>query len=166
MDRRGWEWLMATTRRQIDEFLDLKRIAIVGVSRQPKEFSHVLWQEFRQRRVDAIAVNPAVSELDGKPCYAKVQDIKPGVEGVLVITKPELAAQIVRDCVEAGVKRVWLYAGIGRGAATKEALELCEANGIDVIAGFCPYMFFKGTPFFHSFHAFGKRITGSYPKSA
>lgn len=157
---------MATTRRQIDEFLDLKRIAIVGVSRQPKEFSHALWQEFRQRRIDAVPVNPATSEMDGKPCFARVQEIQPGVEGVLVMTKPDQSAQVVRDCVEAGVKRVWLYAGVGKGAVTKEALEICAENGIDVIAGFCPYMFFKGTPFFHGIHAFGKKLTGSYPKPA
>ncbi len=157
---------MATTRRKIDEFLGLKRIAIVGVSRQPKEFSHVLWQEFRQRRYDAIPVNPAVNELDGKPCFAKVQDIQPAPEGVLIVTKPEIAAQIVRDCVEAGVKHVWLHAGMGRGSATKEALEVCNANGLDVVAGYCPYMFFEGTPIFHSFHAFAKKLTGSYPKPA
>ena len=57
---------MTATIRQIDGFLALKRIAVVGVSRNPKEISYTLWQELRQRRYDAIPVNPAATEIDGK----------------------------------------------------------------------------------------------------
>ena len=41
---------MVTTRQQIDEFWGLKRLAVVGVSRDPKHFSNTIWQELRQRR--------------------------------------------------------------------------------------------------------------------
>ncbi len=49
-----------TTLKQVEDFLALKRVAVVGVSRNPKDFTHTMWQEFRQRRYDAIPVNPAV----------------------------------------------------------------------------------------------------------
>ena len=49
---------MTTTLKQIDGFLALKRIAVVGVSRNPKEISYTLWQELRQRRYDAVAGQP------------------------------------------------------------------------------------------------------------
>ena len=52
---------------------------------------------------------------------------------------------------------------IAAGAVNKAAVDFCEANGIDVVEGFCPYMFFKGTPFFHSPHRWVKKLTGSYP---
>ena len=35
---------------------------------------------------------------------------------------------------------------------------------MDVVEGFCPYMFLPGTPVFHGLHAFGKKLTGSYPR--
>ena len=152
-----------TTKQQIDDFLQLKRIAIVGVSHNTKELSYTLWQELRQRRYEAIPVNPNYPALDGQACYKRVQDVKPGVEGVLIMTSAKATEQIVRDCAEAGVKHVWMYGGVTPGAVNKSAVEFCTANGIDVVEGFCPYMFLKGTPFFHTPHRWIKKLNRSYP---
>jgi predicted CoA-binding protein len=153
-----------TTKKQVDDFLALKRIAVVGVSRDPKAFGTALWQEFRQRRYDAIPVNKLATEIDGQPCYARVGDIKPGVDGVLIMTPSSQTDDIVRDCAEAGVKHVWMYGGMAPGAATKTAVAFCEDKGISVVAGLCPYMFLPGTPSFHAPHRVWKKLTGSYPK--
>ena len=154
-----------TTRGQIDAFLGLRRIAVVGVSRDPKEFSYTLWQELRQRRYEAVPVNPATDRIDDQACYARVQDIVPPVEGALLLTTPRVTEQVVRDCAQAGIGRVWMYGGAaGPGAASPDALEFCAENGIDAISGHCPYMFLPGTPFFHGLHAGWKKLTGSYPR--
>jgi len=154
---------MVTTRQQIDDFLALKRLAVVGVSRDPKAFSTQLWQELRQRRYEAVPVNPNADEIDGQRCYARVQDITPPVEGVLIMTTPAVTDQIVADCEEAGVRHVWIHRGLGGGSVSREAVEYCEAHGLDAVVGHCPYMFLPGTPFFHTVHAYGKKLTGSYP---
>ena len=86
-----------TTRRQVDDFLACRRLAVVGVSRDPKHFSYVLWQELRQRGYEAIPVNPYATDLDGQPCYPRVQAIDPPVDGVLVMTPSSATAQVVRD---------------------------------------------------------------------
>jgi predicted CoA-binding protein len=153
-----------TTKKQVDDFLALKRVAVVGVSRNPKELSYTLWQELRQRRYEAIPVNPAVKELDGQTCYAKVQEIQPPVEGVLIMTSAKATDEIVHDCAEAGVKHVWMYGGVTPGAKTKSAVAFCEDNGIEVVEGLCPYMFLPGTPAFHAPHRLFKKLTGSYPR--
>jgi len=157
-----------TTKQQVDDFLALRRLAVVGVSRDPKHFSYLLWQELRQRRYDAIPVNPNTAELDGQRCYARVQDIEPPVEGALVMTPSSATAQVVRDCVEAGVGHVWMHKGAGGGAGAVEpaAVALCEEHGIELVAGQCPYMFLAGTPFFHGVHGFFRKLTGGYPKDA
>ena len=157
---------LTTTRQQIDDFLALKRVAVVGVSRDPKHFSNAIWQELRQRRYEAVPVNPNATEIDGQRCYARVQDIQPPVEGALVMTPSAATAQVVRDCAEAGVTHVWMHkgAGGGTGAVDPEAVEFCVTHGIDVVAGQCPFMFLPGTPFFHGIHGFFKKVTGSYPK--
>ena len=155
---------MVTTRRQIDDFLALKRLAVVGVSRNPKELSTTIWQELRQRRYDVAPVNPKTEVIDGQRCYGSVRDIQPPVDGVLIMTSPNVTEAVVRDCSAAGVKHVWMHRGMGRGSVSQEAIRFCEANGIDVVEGFCPYMFLPGTPFFHGLHAFGKKLTGSYPR--
>jgi len=153
-----------TTIQQIEDFLALKRVAVVGVSRDPKQLSHVIWQEFRQRRYEAVPVNPTAAELDGERCYASVAEIDPPVEGALVITPAAVTRQVVDDCAAAGIQHVWLHKGMGAGSTTPEAVEAARSHGMDVVAGFCPLMFLPGTPSFHRIHAFGKKITGSYPK--
>jgi predicted CoA-binding protein len=157
---------MVTTRQQIDEFWGLRRLAVVGVSRDPKHFSNAIWQELRQRRYEAVPVNPNATEIDGQRCYARVQDIQPPVDGVVIMTPPRATEQVVHDCVDAGVTHVWMHrgAGGGPGAVSPAAVAYCDVNGVDVVAGQCPYIFLPGTPFFHGLHGFVKKVTGSYPK--
>ena len=156
---------MATTISQIDDFLALKRIAVVGVSRDPKEISYTLWQELRQRRYDAVPVNPATSEIDGRRSYASVRDIDPPVEGALIMTTAAVAEQVLDDCAAAGIHHVWLYGGLGGGATSAATVAAAERHGLDTVAGHCPYMFLPGTSVFHRMHGVGKRLTGSYPKA-
>ncbi len=156
---------MATTINQIEGFLALKRIAVVGVSRNPGEISNTLWQELRQRRYDAIPVNPAVTEIDGRRSYASVRDIDPPVDGALIMTTAAVAEQVLEECAAAGIHHVWLYGGLGGGATSQATVAAAERHGLDTVAGHCPYMFLPGTPVFHSLHGWGKKVTGSYPKA-
>ena len=156
-----------TSLTQIEDFLALKRIAVVGVSRNKKEFSHTLWQEFLQRRIQAVPVNPNTTELDGKPCFKSVADITPPVEGALIMVVGDATQAVLRDCVTAGIKKVWLYGGMAAKAASSPAnVKFCEENGLEAVVGYCPYMFLPGTGGPHGFHRFFKKLTGSYPKPA
>lgn len=157
---------MATTISQVNEFLALKRIAVVGVSRNPRETSYALWQELRQRRYDAVPVNPSTTELDGKPCYPAVGDIVPPVDGALIVTTAAVAEQVIEECAAAGIHHVWLYGGLGGGASSPAAIAAAQRHGLDVVAGLCPFMFLPGTPVFHRIHGMGKKLTGSYPKAS
>ena len=96
--------------------------------------------------------------------FAHLRDIQPPVDSVLLMTSPAVTDLVVRECVEAGVKRVWFYRGATPGALTTNALQMCEANGIRTVAGECPFMFLDGTPWIHRFHGLVKKITGSYPR--
>jgi predicted CoA-binding protein len=148
----------------IQDFLGHKRFAIVGVSRGPKDFSRTLWREFRDRGYDAVPVNPEAREIEGAPCFARIQEVTPPVEDALLMTPPAVTYAVVRDCAAAGVKRVWMYRAGGKGAVSPEAVRFCEDNGIAVIAGECPFMFLPGAGLIHRFHGFVKKIAGSYPK--
>ena len=155
---------MATrTRELIDAFLGQKRLAVVGVSRNLKDFSRMLFREFLKRGYDVIPVNPNATEVEGRKCFARVGDINPGVGGALLMTPPAESAPLVRDAIEAGVSRVWLYRAAGKGAIHQDAVALCREKGIDLIEGYCPFMFFPKTQFFHRVHGLILRLTGTYP---
>lgn len=153
--------MSATSRKQVEEFLAEKRLAVVGVSRRRRDFSRRLFEELRRRGYEAIPVNPNARELDGTLCYARLQQIQPPVKAALVMTAASASEQVVRDCAEAGVGRVWLYRAVGRGALSRAAVEFCEAHGIQVVAGLCPYMFFPGTSLIHRIHRKLWEISGA-----
>jgi len=150
---------------QIQSFLGLKRLAIAGVSRDPKDFSRLLFREFLRRGYDAVPVHPEAGEMEGRTCFARLQDVAPPVEAVLLMTSPTATEQVVRDCARAGVKQVWMYRAAGTGAVSRLAVAFCESRGIDVIAGECPMMFFQDAEFFHRLHGFIRKITGRYPRA-
>ena len=152
-----------STLENIREFLGLKRIAVVGVSRNPKDFTRAMFREFQQRGYDAVPVNPNLAEVDGQPCFASVSSLSRPVEGVLLMTKPSVTAEVVLDCARAGVRRVWMYRAGGAGAVDAAAVKFCEAEGMQVVAGECPFMFFPETGFVHRVHGFCRKVFGGYP---
>jgi predicted CoA-binding protein len=131
---------------RIQDFLSCRRIAIVGVSHNSRDFSRMLMRAFRERNFDVVPVNPNTPEIEGAPCYSRVQDIPRPVDAALLMTSAALNARIARDCVEAGVRRIWMY------ARSPDAEAYCDANGIPVISGECPMMFLPQVGWIHRVH--------------
>jgi len=153
-----------STLQRIDDFLGSKRLAMIGVSREPKDFTRGLLREFQRRGYDVVPVNPNAGEIEGVRSFRRVQDIRPAVDGALLMTTPAATDGVVRDCLEAGVKRVWMYRGAGPGAVSRKAVEFCEANGISVVPGYCPYMFWNDSGFVHRLHGFVLKLIDRYPR--
>ena len=152
-----------TSLNVIQDFLDQKRIAFVGISRDPKDFSSSLFGEFVKRGYDVVPVNPNATEIMGKRSFPHVQDIQPPVDAALLMTTPAISETVVTDCAQAGVRQIWLYRATGEGAVSAKALEICQQHGMKVIPGECPFMFFPKNGF-HAIHGFVRKIVGSYPK--
>jgi len=147
----------------IVEFMKSPRLAIVGVSRNPKHFSRGLFREFVAKGYDAVPVNPEATEIEGRPCFPRIADVVPPVEAALLMTPPALAKQTVSECAEANVKKIWVFKAAGDSARHEEALDFCRKRGLLMIEGYCPYMFLPKAGFVHRAHRFLMQITGSYP---
>jgi uncharacterized protein len=147
----------------INGFLGQKRLAVVGVSRDPKDFTRALFRELRSRGYDLAPVNPNTSEVDGIPCRSHVQDIQPPVDGALLLTNPAATSAVVRECAEAGIRRIWMFRGGGKGAVDPFAVDFCRRNGMEVVVGECPFMFLPRTGMVHKIHGFCKKLVGRYP---
>ncbi len=147
----------------IQDFLAQKRIAMIGVSRDQKDFSRMLFDEFVRRGYDMVAVNPSVPQIAGQRCFARLRDVDRPVEAVLVMTSPAVTDKVVRECAELGISRVWMYRAAGAGAVSQKAVEFCHENGILVVPGHCPYMFWRDSHVGHRLHGFVMKIVGRYP---
>jgi uncharacterized protein len=147
----------------IEDFLAQRRIAMVGISREGQHFSVMLFKELRRRGYDVVPVNPKMTELWGPRCFARVQEIQPPVDGALLMTSPSVTETVVRDCAEAGIRRVWMYRAVGQGAVSDKAVDFCRERGIAVVPGECPFMFLPKSGF-HRIHGFIRKITRRFPR--
>jgi predicted CoA-binding protein len=79
-----------------------------------------------------------------------VRSIPGGVDGVVIVTRPETTARIVHDCNHAGVRRVWMHQSLAKGSSVSpDGVEYCRQHDISLIAGGCPMMYGDGVDFGH-----------------
>ena len=133
---------MNTFNTKAEEFLAQERIAVAGVSRTKKDAANTIYCKLRDTGHQVFPINPSTDVVEGDTCYANVQAISDGVDGVVIVTRPELTEQVVRDCAEAGVLRVWMHNNTFLPSSVSEtAVAFCRENDITVIDGGCPMMF-------------------------
>ena len=148
---------------QIEAFLKLRRIAMVGVSRDPKDFSRGLFAAFVERGYEVVPVNPNAGIIGDVLCYPRLTSIEDPVEGVLILTPRAQTAQVCEDAITMGVPRLWMYRAIGHGSVDAEAAENCRRAGIDVIEGYCPFLFLEDVAWYHRAHGAVLAVLGKYP---
>jgi uncharacterized protein len=148
------------------EFLANKRIAVTGVSRDPKggHGSNVVYQRLRQRGYEVFAVNPNAEQVEGDRCYHDLGSIPGGVDAVVIGTRPEVAEATVRQCAELGIKQVWMHRGPGPGSVSKAAADYGRQHGITVIEGGCPLMFDPTADPGHKAMRLVFMLTGNVPR--
>ena len=158
--------MTTTLDRKVHDFLAQKRIAVAGVSRDNTHHpaANLIYRRLKGSGHDVFPVNPHMETFDGDLCYPNLQSIPGGVDGVVIITRPEVTEQIVHDCNDAGVRRVWMHQSIGKGSSVSPAaVEYCRAHEINVIAGACPMMYGGHVDFGHACMRWILKLTGGLP---
>jgi predicted CoA-binding protein len=131
-------------------FLANKRVAVTGVSRTPKDHgSNAVYRRLRERGYQVFAINPNAREVEGDPSYPDLKSIPGGADAVVIGTRPEIGENTVRECVELGIKQVWMHRGVGAGSVEAAATDDGRQHGITVIDGGCPLMFGPTADFGH-----------------
>jgi uncharacterized protein len=125
----------------VAEFLRGKRIAVAGVSRQPNQAANAVFRKLRDSGYEAFPVNPNASEVEGTKCYPDLASIPGTLDGVVIATHPRASRDVVRQCAERGVGRVWLHRSFGQGSVSDAAVKEAEARGLQTIVGGCPLMY-------------------------
>ncbi len=148
-----------TTLKQINEFLDSQPIALVGVSRNPKKFGYAVYKELKDKGMNVVPVNPQANEIMGDKTYASVKMLPDDVKSIIVFTKKEQTASVVRDARDKGIRNIWIQ----QHADSKEALNELRDSGINFITGECILMHYKPHSV-HKFHGAIRKFFGGFPK--
>ena len=135
----------------VQDFLAQKTIAVVGVSDQRETGCNLAYKKFKENGYKVYAINPRITTYDGAPCYPDLRSIPEKPDAVFILTSPTVAEQIVQQCVDLGVKHIWMHCMMGTKpglvasmtSVSPSAVEMCKDNGITVIPGGCPNQFLK-----------------------
>ena len=156
---------MTTMKQAAAEFLANKRIAVTGVSRTPKGHgANVVYQRLRDRGFEVFTINPNAEKVEGDRCYPNLRAVPGQVQAVVIGTRPEHAEGTVRECVELGVRYVWMHRLYGTGSVSQAATEYGREHGIKVIDGGCPLMFDPTADPGHKMMRFVASTTGKVPR--
>lgn len=145
---------MAEIDRLVEDFLKQKTVAVVGVSDQRDTGCNTAYERFKEAGYAVSPVNPRLSEYDGVPCYPNLSTIPETPDAVFILANPGVTEQIVEECVDLGVKRVWMHCMLGTKpglvsgltSVSQEAVQMCLDHGIAVIPGSCPNQFLNPDP--------------------
>jgi predicted CoA-binding protein len=133
---------MQTINDAASAFLANRRVAVTGVSRHAENHgSNAVYRRLRERGYEVFAVNPNASQVEGDRSYPDLKSIPGGIQAVVIATRPEIAIDTMRECVELGIRHVWMHRGPGAGSVSATATEYGRQHGITVIDGGCPLMF-------------------------
>ncbi len=142
---------MAELDSLVQNFLAQKKIAVVGVSDKRETGCNQAYKRFKAAGYSVSAVNPHMTQFNGDPCYPDLKSIPDKPEAVFILTNPKVTDEVVQQCVELGIKQVWMHClmgtkpglASGMSSVSANAVQKCRENGISVIPGACPNQFLK-----------------------
>jgi predicted CoA-binding protein len=135
----------------VQDFLAQKKIAVVGVSDKRETGCNAAYKRFKEAGYAVSAVNPRLTTFEGDPCYPNLGSIPEKPDAVFILTNPSVTEQIVQQCVDLGIQRVWMHCLMGTKpglaanmtSVSQDAVQKCRENGITVIPGACPNQYLK-----------------------
>ncbi len=142
----------------IQDFIEQKKVAIVGASRQGNKFGNSAAKELQERGYEAFYVHPEADEIDGQPTYPNLEAVKDKAECVWVSVPADRGEAVLREAADAGLKKVWLQ----QGAGSPDLLKLGDELELELISGKCILMYAEPVGSFHKFHQVVWKMIGQY----
>jgi len=140
----------------IEEFVQRKEIAVVGVSRSGRKFGNSACRELRARGYTVFPVHPEAQEIDGMRCVPDLASLRGTVGSVLVSVPAAKVPGVLRAAAAIGVTNVWIQ----QGAASREASLLAEELRLHVVSGKCILMYAPPVRSMHAWHRALLKYTG------
>ena len=156
---------MITIAAAAKDFLACHRIAVTGVSRNPKGHgSNTVFDRLVQRGYEVFPINPNATEIAGTQAYPNLASVPGGVDAVVIGTRPEHTLDTVKEAVELGIGKVWMHRSLDAGSVSPDAVAYGRDHGIVVIDGGCPLMFDPAADGAHKFMCGLLKFTGKVPR--
>lgn len=148
-----------TSQESVNNFLNCKNLAIVGVSRKSSKFGNAIYKELKKKGFNVYGVNPKLENIDGDKCFSSLRELKGKVEGIVNVVSKSQTKEVVMEANEVGIKNIWMQ----QGSESEEAINFCKENGINEIHKECILMFAEPVNSIHGVHRWLWKIAGKLP---
>jgi hypothetical protein len=148
------------SKSDIQKFLEPRKIAIAGVSRNPKKFGNVVYMELKKKGYELFPINPHTPVVDGDTCYPSVSALPPDVTHLLILTPRNETDAVLKEAINKGITRIWVQ----QMSETKDTIKIAEEYNTEVILNKCIFMFADPVHGIHKFHKTLVKIFGGLPK--
>jgi predicted CoA-binding protein len=120
----------------IKEFMAQKKYAVVGASDNPDKYGNKIVKNLKARGYEVFPVNPRLKEVEGLACYKTISDIPCVVDVVDFVVPPAVTEEVLKQCKESGLTRIWLQPG----SESEKAIEYCRESNMSVVYNVCVMM--------------------------
>lgn len=142
----------------IEDFIQSKRIAIMGASRDPRKFGNAIVTELKQKGYEVFIIHPEAKEISGQTCYPSLAALKGQVDAVVICVAPDKASQALQQVADAGLTKIW----VNQGSQSPEVIAKAKELGLSPVMGKCLLMYAAPVESLHKWHRAFAKIFGQY----
>jgi len=113
--------------------MNCRRLAIIGASDNTEKYGNRIVKNLKSRGYEVYPVNPRLKEAEGLIFYPGFSDITVKVDVVDFVVPPVVMEEVLKQCKELGLKRIWLQPG----SESQSAIAFCHGNGMNIVYGAC-----------------------------
>lgn len=114
-----------------------KTIAVVGVSFNEEKYGYKIFRDLVNNNYNVYGINIKGGVLFNRKIYTSLKELiaqtgkKPDL--VIVVTPPNVSIQILEQCKELGIGKVWFQPG----AESEEVIQKAKNYGINAVFNAC-----------------------------
>jgi len=145
----------------IKSFLNLKTIAVIGVSRSKSGFGLAVYDHLKKNGYTVFPVNRKGGYSGNTKLYTSLFDIGQKIDGIVTVIPASETEIVVQEAFDLGINNIWMQLG----SESQNAIDFCESKKMNSIYKECILMYAEPVNSVHKFHRWIYKLTGKYPKS-
>lgn len=111
-----------------NSWLQQKNWAVVGASTNRERYGNRIVRKLHEHGFKTIPVSPKYDEVEGLKTYPSLLDIEGPIDVVNFVVNPSIGLKVLDECIQLGIKKIWLQPGTVSEALVSKAKE----NNIEV----------------------------------
>lgn len=118
---------------QIRDILSLRKVAVIGMSKNSSKAAHYVPKYLSENGYDIIPINPNAEQILEKKCYSSISELDEEIDIVDIFRPSDDVLPFIQEVIKKKPKVIWLQDGIHN----LEAEDLARKEGIKVIFNRC-----------------------------